>query len=123
MTAYSLALLPGLGTVRKEHLNKSANLFFTAMPGSDVSGAIILDLFGVTSDINISGTYTAADGDIPTFILALENIVNGQQESTTYISGKSGKSYTVYIDSIDWDSEEGNVSAVNYDIVMKQGGS
>jgi hypothetical protein len=122
MTAYSLDVLGAMGTVTKENITLSANLFFTAMPGSVAQDAIILDLFGATGDITISGVYTSSDGTISTFIDALEACVDGKQTVAQYVSGKSGNTYYVYIDSITWDAEEGAVNKVNYTITMKMGG-
>jgi hypothetical protein len=120
----SLVGMTSLGVVTRERVNKSANLFFMPIPGSDSSGAIVLDLFGVTGDLNIEGTFVnlTASKTIAQFIVELENLVNGNQSINTYTSDKAGKTYSVYVDSIDWDGVEGNANAITYSIAMKVGG-
>jgi len=110
-----------LGTVTKEDSTKDAQLFQMPMPLSDSTQAIMLDLFGVSRTISISGVYTTADGTISTFITWLDGLVNGTQSSIVYHSDKSGANYNVLIMNARWSSEEGAVSKVNYDITLVEG--
>lgn len=123
MTAYSLTGLvgTGMGTVTTESQDKSCNLFFTAMPGSDSSDAVLIDLFGASRDITISGIYTTDNGSIEAFITALDALCNGQQTIKDFVSGKSGTTYKVLVDSVNWEAEESGVTFVKYTIVMKEG--
>jgi hypothetical protein len=112
-----------MGTITKENRSKNANLFFMQMPGSDSSDAISIDLFGVNAEINISGTFCVGDSGYATlelFIAALEALVNGNQSGKSFVSGKSGATYRVLVDTVDWESEEGAVTAVKYNIAMKE---
>lgn len=123
MTAYALDGLNSLGIVTKETQEKSCNLFYMPMPGSDSSSAILIDLFGSSRDITIEGVYPSSDTtySIANFIIALDALVNGSQTIQHFTSGKSGVQYHVLIDSVSWEAEEGNVSAVKYTIRMKEG--
>jgi hypothetical protein len=125
MTAYSLTGLAGtgMGTVKSEESRKDAGLFQQPMTGSDSSAAILLDLFGASRTINISGIYTTTDGTLTTFIAALDALVNGAQTQKTFVSGKSGATYYVLVTSVSWSAAEGDVSSVSYTIDMQQGSS
>jgi hypothetical protein len=119
---YTLDGLSSMGTVNKEESVKDANLFFTAMPGSDSANAIQLDIFGATRTITVSGIYASTDGTISTFVAALDALVNGAQTATkTFHSDKSGVSYEVLVTSVTWTCEEGGVNKVEYTIVMQEG--
>jgi hypothetical protein len=77
----------------------------------------------VNRTITIEGIYTVADGTISTFIGQLDALVAGVQISKTYHSdkgyGNAGDgNYKVFIQSVKWSSEGGDVNKVNYTINM-----
>ena len=111
----------GVGTIISEDSTKDAQLFQTPIPASDSDAAILLDLFGVVRTINIKGVYTAADGTISTFVQALDALVSGSQVAQTFTSDKSGTTYTGYVTTVTWSSEEGGVSKVDYNINLVEG--
>lgn len=121
--AYSLTGLSGFGTIISEDSGKDSSLFQQPIPLSDSSSAILLDLFGASRRISIKGVYTSADGTIATFIGELDGLIDGEQTAKTYHSDKSGLSYTVLVDHVSWNVEEGEVNKVNYTIELIEGTS
>ena len=126
MTAYALSpgmTTAGLGTVTKEESIKDAGLFQSPMPGSDANEAILLDLFGASRTINISGVYVGSAADVATFVIALDALVSGDQVNQAYTSGKSGVTYSkCLVNSVTWTSEEGSPTKVDYTISLTEGG-
>lgn len=122
MPPYSLTGMSSLGTVTKETNDKDSGLFEMALPSSDSSSKILLDLFGASRTISISGTYIGADlTAVQTFITQLDALINGNQTQKTFVSEKSGASYLVLITSTNWEGEEGAPLKVNYTINMSEG--
>lgn len=121
MTYSILPNISNLGTVNKEESSKDAGLFFMPMPTKNSDGAIQLDIFGATRTITINGIFTSGDGSISDFIIALDNLVNGEQSVKTYHSDKSGVDYYVLVSGVRWEAEEGGVNKVNYVIMMQEG--
>lgn len=124
MTSYSLTGLVGMGTVTNESSTKDSGLFQTPMPYADSDDAIMLDMFGASRTITVSGVFATGDGSYSTnalAIAALDALINGQQTSKTFVSGKSGSSYTVLVQSVEWKSDEGDVNKVTYTIVLTEG--
>lgn len=120
---YSLAGMTTLGTVHSEESTKDAQLFQMPMPASDSNMAIMLDLFGVNRTINIKGTFVDGDGSltIAQFIAELDAQANGVQSGKNYVSGTSGVTYTILVQTASWDVEEGAPTKVNYTINMIEG--
>ena len=122
--AYSLDGMTTLGTVTSEESTKESGLFQMPLPASDSSSAILIDLFGASRTINISGVHVTGEGGKTTaqFIAELDALISGIQAATkTFVSDKSSTSYEVMINSVTWSSEEGAVSKVNYTINMTEG--
>jgi hypothetical protein len=113
----------GLGTVTSEESTKDAQLFQIPIPASNSSSLIALDLFGASRTINISGTWTSSDSSgsdntIALFIAWLDGLVNGAQPTRNYVSATSGSTYKVFVQSVKWSVEGGDVSHIKYDISM-----
>lgn len=125
MTAYSLSPgLSGLGSIIKETSNKDAGIFQMPMPASNSDDAVMLDIFGASRKIRIEGKFVLGDSGYSTialFIAALDALVNGAQTNQTYTSGKSGSSYNVLIETVEWSNEEGSPNSVEYSISMTEG--
>jgi len=121
----SITGLQSMGTVIQEYSTKDAGLFTNAMPMQDSSSQLILDIFGATRTINIKGVYTIGDSPayptIASFIADLDNLVNGSQTMKTYVSDKSGASYTGLVSSVYWNADSGNPNQVDYTITFIQG--
>ena len=118
---YSLTGMTSLGSIKNEESGKDAQLFQMPMPVSDSSDAILLDLFGASRTISISGIYAGTTAEIVTFIGQLDALVNGSQTGRTYVSDKSGGTYKVYIQKVSWKAEEAGMNKVEYSIEMIQG--
>jgi hypothetical protein len=118
---YTLTGMSSLGTVTSEDSTKDAQLFQMPIPRSDSNAAIMLDLFGVNRTISIRGVFTGTTGEIATFIGQLDALANGVQTNKTYHSDKSNVSYTVLVQTVRWNAEEGAVTKVNYEINLIEG--
>jgi hypothetical protein len=120
---YSLTGMAGLGTCT-EHQDKDSGLFQMPMPGSDSSSQILIDIFGTTRTIKLTGRFSLGDtgyASVAAFIVALDTLNNGAQTSRTYHSDKSGLDYQVLVTSASWDAEEADVNSVPYEINMVEG--
>lgn len=113
--------MTSLGTVNKEDSTKDAGLFQMPLPASNSSAAILLDIFGASRTITISGVFTGTVAAVSAFIVELDNLVNGAQSSRVYSSDKSGTSYNVLVSSATWNAEEGAVTKVDFTINMTEG--
>lgn len=109
-----------MGTVTHESSTKDAQLFQQPLPMSDSSQAIILDLFGTSRTMTVSGIFTGTGGDIQAFIGQLDTLANGSQVAKTYHSDKTGVDYKVLVNTVEWSSEGGDVNKVNYTLNLIQ---
>jgi len=105
-----------IGTVNSEQFTKDAQLFQQAMPGSDSNSLISLDLFGASRTIDVKGRYTASNGNIQTFIVWLDSLVNGNQSVIPYYSEKSTVTYNVLVNTVNWSGDEAGVNYVDYEL-------
>ena len=111
-----------LGDVQNETQTKDGNLFQTPMPYSDSDQSILFDLFGMMRTINVDGVITGTDATHVTFINAIETIMNGQQEKSTFISSKTGyANKNVYLNTFSWTVNKADVSKINYSLSMIEG--
>ena len=113
--AYTLAgtTLPNL---KKLGSTKDAQLFHQPLPGSDSSSAIILDLFGCTRTLTLSGKKVDTEANCATFISWLDGLLTGSQSPVVLHVDISNLDYNVLISSIGWDYSEGEVGIVEYTI-------
>lgn len=120
---YSLGAYTDIGVVISEEHSKDSGLFQMPMPGSNSSAAFLLDIFGASKTITISGKYSGTAGNIQTFITWLEGLVNGNQTTTKvfHTDKASSGDYNVYVMSVSWKSEEGAPLLVEYTIQMMEG--
>jgi hypothetical protein len=121
MTA-SLTDMTTLGIVKTETSTKDSQLFQMPLPRTNSSSSIAMDLFGASRTINIKGKFVdgMSSKTIAQFITELDALIDGEQSTRTYVSDKSGASYTVLISSVDWEASEGEVGAVEYTISMME---
>lgn len=105
-----------LGDVTDESSRKSSQLFQQAIPKSDSSSLIALDIFGVERTISIKGRKTGTEADIKAFIVAMDALVNGNQVPQNYTSIKSGATYKVVIQNFNWDGVIAGVTYVDYSL-------
>jgi hypothetical protein len=120
---YSLTGMTSLGTIENESSSKSAQLFQQPMPVSDSNQAILLDLFGASRTIQISGRFYEGQDSmtVTDFIAELDGLISGSQTAKTYFSDKTGVSYTVLVDGVSWKVTQGEVTIVSYDITLIEG--
>ena len=117
---YSLTGLSSMGTVINEESTKDANLFQSAMPGTNSTQAFVLDIMGTFRTITVDGVYTLSDGTISSFISELDALVNGAQVIRVYHSDKSNANYNVKVLSVKWKGEEGAPTKVDYTIEVAE---
>ena len=89
-----------LGTVKSESHTKDGSLFNQPLPGSDSNEAILIDIFGVSRTINISGVKADTAANITIFIAAMEALIAGNQVEHTFVSSITSNK-TVFVDNFD----------------------
>ena len=120
---YGLTGMTTLGTVTSEESSKDAQLFQQPLPTYNSSQAVLLDIFGASRTITISGVHVSGDGSKTTaqFIAELDGLISGSQTSRTYTSDKSATTYKVLVQTVSWKSEEGAPLKTEYTITMVEG--
>lgn len=113
-----------MGNVTSEESVKDAGLFQQPLPASDSSSQVLIDIFGTSRTITINGKFSVGDtgyATIALFIAALDALANGAQSAKTFVSGRSGVSYTVLVTNATWKGEEGSPNQIEYTITMVEG--
>lgn len=103
-----------LGYIRSETQTKASNLFNTPLPGSDSDQVIVLDLFGMTRTISISGVITGALATLQTFIATMEGYANGQQTIGVFVSNIHATNKNCYIQNFSYTYSTESPSILNY---------
>lgn len=99
--------------------NKDAGLFNMAMPGRDSNNTFIVDLFGASRTITLSGKHTGTEADATTFTDNIDGLIDGAQSSISLVTPL--KTYTVYVLNVSWDYAEGSPGTIEYTIQVMQG--
>lgn len=110
-----------MGYIRTEENGKVSNLFIQPLPASDSSDAIVLDFFGVTRTINITGVKTGVTATLQSFITTFEALQDGSQTSVTFVSSIHPNNKTVYVNSFRWNYSSVNPNILNYTIELIEG--
>ena len=110
-----------LGTVLSESSVKSSNLFNQPLPFSDSDEALIMDLFGMSRTITVTGVKTGAVADIRTFIENIEELQNGSQSGMTFVSSWTNDNKTVLIQDFSHDKTKADESKINYTLTLIEG--
>ena len=110
-----------LGEVTSETSSKNSNLFFQSLPYSDSTGALIMDLMGMTRTITVSGYKTGAVAALRTFITNIEAKQNGAQASMTFVSSWTNVNKNVLIQDFTHDKLEANENKVTYTLTLVEG--
>ena len=110
-----------LGEVKTEEHTKSSNLFNTPLPFSDSDSSLIMDLFGTSRTITISGVKTGLVAALRTFIVNIEAIQNGAQSGSTFVSSWTNVNKTCLIQDFQHSKAEGDESKVNYTLTLLEG--
>ena len=120
--AYTLTGLTSgvLVNIEEEDVRKDANLFAQALPRSDSSAAIVMDLFGVTRTIRLRGVFVGgtAGKTVKQFVVELDALVSGTQTVKEYHSDTSDVTYYVFVDSVNWRYSHGGPLSVVYEISL-----
>ena len=110
-----------LGEVTTESSNLNANLFVQALPLSAEDETLLLDLFGTSRTINVSGQKTGTVAELRTFIENIEALINGDQSGMTFVSSWTNDNKTVLIADFTHDKTEADENRVKYTITLIQG--
>ena len=111
-----------LGKIQSEQQTKDAGLFNTPLPYSDSIDSLIMDIFGTSKNITITGIFSGTTtSELVTFIGLIEGIVNGQQTGSTYVGDLITTSKTVLVQTFDWVYDKGNPLSISYTLTMIQG--
>ncbi len=110
-----------LGEVTSEISTKSSNLFFQAFPLSDSDKALIMDLFGTSRTISVTGYKTGTVAQLRTFVTNIEAIQNGEQSGSTFVSSWTNVNKIVLINDFSVDKASSDENKVNYTLELSEG--
>ena len=110
-----------LGDITSESSTKSSNLFNQPIPFEDSDAALLMDLFGTTRTITITGKKTGAVAALRTFITDIEGLQNGAQSSLTFVSSWTAVNKNVLIQDFTWDKLEADENKVGYTLTLTEG--
>lgn len=110
-----------LGYVATEDNGKNANLFVQAIPITDSDRALVLDLFGVTRTINISGVVTGSTATLQAFITAMEAKIAANQSAITFVSSIHASSKSVRINNFRFTYGAGTPNILTYTLELIEG--
>lgn len=97
-------------------------MFNQPLPTSDSDAAILLDLFGVSRVISITGIFTGTASQLNTFIVAIETITSGSQTGVTFASSLSTfANKKVFVKNFRWSFIKGTPNKINYSLELVEG--
>ena len=110
-----------LGNVTSESSTKSSSLFNTPLPFSDSDASLIMDIFGTTRTITITGTFTGTVAQLRTYVTDIEGLQNGEQSSLTFVSSWTNVNKNVLIQDFTYDKASGSENSVGYTLTILEG--
>ena len=110
-----------LGEVQNESQAKDAGLFNQPLPLSDSDEALLLDIFGTTRTITVTGIKTGAVADLRTFITDIEGLINGDQASLVFVSSWTNVNKNVLIQNFSHDKVSANEGSISYTLTLTEG--
>ena len=111
-----------LGRIQSETQTKSSEMFNFPVPVADSNESIVLDLFGVSRRISVTGIITGNLAQLNTFITDIETIKNGTQGGETFVSSLTTfPNKTVYIKNFDWTYSRGSPNKIDYTLELLEG--
>lgn len=120
-----MATLSGidLGDIQSEEHTKDSGIFNQPLPRQDSDTQILLDLFGVTRQINLSGILVGTESEQKTFIGQIEGICDGIQNGSAFVSSliTSPSSYNVLIQTFTWSKNAADLNKLNYNLTLMEG--
>ena len=110
-----------LGNIRSETNGKTSNLFTQPLPLSDSDKQVILDLFGTTRSVSLTGSKAGTVSVLQTFILLFEGKQGGSQSGETFISTLHPTNKKMYINSFIWTYADVAKTLLNYTMQLMEG--
>lgn len=111
-----------LQTVTSERQSKRGQLFQQPIPTRDSNFAILLDIFGLSRTITVSGDFIGTLEEQNTFIQAVELIMNGSQSGSTFVSSHTATpNKTVFIDNFEWAVNAAVTEKISYSFTFIEG--
>lgn len=110
-----------LGEVKNESSNLNTNLFVQALPLSGADETLLLDLFGTSRTITVSGIKEGTVSELRTFISDIEALIDGSQQELIFVSSWTNSNKTVLIADFSHDKIAGGESMVSYNLTLMQG--
>jgi len=110
-----------LGEVQSESQVKSTGLFNMPLPLSDSDEALLMDIFGTTRTITVSGVKTGAVAALRTFVTDIEEIMDGDQASSDFVSSWTNVTKKVLIQDFTHDKIAGEETSISYTITLIEG--
>jgi len=97
-------------------------LFNQPLPTSDSDKSILLDLFGVSRVISITGIFTGTLAQLNTFITVIETLADGSQTGVTFVSSLSTfTSKKVFVKNFNWSFIKATPNKINYSLELIEG--
>jgi len=110
-----------LGTVQSESQVKATGLFNMPLPLSDSDEALLMDIFGTSRTITVTGIKTGAVAALRTFVTDIEGLMNGEQESLTFVSSWTNVNKNVLIQDFTHDKAAADETSISYTITLIEG--
>lgn len=112
-----------IGDVQTEQQVKDSGLFNQPLPTQDSDNTILLDLFGMTRTIQITGMFEGTEAAQRTFIAAMDTIAAGAQTGSAFVSGliTSPANRTVFIQNWSWTKSKADIRKIDYTLTLIEG--
>ena len=110
-----------LGKVTSEVNMKSSSLFQQPLPFADSDKALLMDLFGMSRTITVSGYKTGVVADLRTFVVNIEALMIGDQSGSTFVSSWTNVNKTVLLQDFEHSKLEANENKVTYTLTLIEG--
>jgi len=81
----------------------------------------LLDVFGTFKTITINGTYYGTLTEQRTFIDAIEDICDGSQVSSDFVSSIKTETLKVFIQTFNWEVIEATTEKITYTLTLLEG--
>lgn len=108
-----------LGIIKSQSSDKDSGLFFSPIPGTDSDEAIVIDIMGNQRTIEIIGEYIGTSTTIQTFVTAMDDLQNGNQNPVEF-DGHFIK-VNVVVQRFRWDYVEADPNRIKYNLTLVEG--
>lgn len=111
-----------MGNIQTEDQIKDTSLFNQILPTFDSDKSVLLDIFGVSRTITITGIFTGTTTALNTFITAIETIANGSQTGVTFASSLTTfANKKVFVKNFRWSFIKGTPNKIDYSLELIEG--